>query len=419
MTAAFLDSPTFVSLRRHRNYRLYFYGQLVSQFGNWLQNSAQAWLILDLTHSAQAVGVLGFCLYSPYAVLGLIGGALADRVDRQRMMMVTQTLMAFCAVALTVVTWLKVDAVWVIDVIAAVRGTVMVFNNPSRQALMVQLVGRAELQNAIALNSSINNGARIIGPGIAGLLIASFGITICFAINAVSFIAVLFALATMRRSEFHGEGFTRKREPLLRSIVEGLRYAKRTKTVAIVLTMLLMNSTLAINFNVLLPVLARQTLHGGPETYGLIASVFGLGAFIGALISASRGRSSRRWLLRAVGGFGLAQLFLATQATLWTVILGLLACGICYTIYTSQTNATVQLATPGFLQGRVGGLYNYVFIATGPVGSLLAGWLCQISGSALAFGLGGTVVLGMTLFGLLTAPWPMPTRSRSRRLRRT
>jgi MFS family permease len=223
----------------------------------------------------------------------------------------------------------------------------------------------------------------------------------------------------MRRSEFHAEGFTRKREPLLRSIVEGLRYARGTKTVAIVLLMLLVNSTLAINFNVLLPILARQTLHGGPETYGLIASVFGLGAFIGALISASRGRASRRLLLRASAGFGVAQLFLATQHTLIPVIGGLLACGICYTIYTSFTNATVQLATPGFLQGRVGGLYNYVFIATGPVGSLLAGWFCQVSGTALAFGVGGVVVVGMALFGLLTAPWPMPTRSKSRRLRRT
>jgi len=395
-------------LRRHRNYRLYFGGQLVSQIGTWLQNAAQAWLVLDVTHSAAAVGVLGFFLYAPYALLGLIGGALADRWNLQRVMMATQTAMAVCAAALAVVAYLHVDRVWVIYVIAVIRGTILVFNNPSRQALMVELVGRAELPNAIALNSSLNNATRVVGPAIAGVLIATVGVAACFALNALSFIPVIVAITAMRPSEFHGVP-RRARGPLLLSIRDGLSYARHTRTVAVVLTMLFVVSTVSINFNVVLPVLARYTMHGGPQTYGTVTAIFGLGAFAGAIVTASRRRTSPTLLLAAAAGFGAAQLAVATQRTLPGVAIALFATGVCYTIYTSSSNALVQLATPGFMQGRVGGLYNYVFLATGPIGSLLAGWLCESGGAPWAFLAGGAAALAMALTGTLLRPWPMPT----------
>lgn len=367
--------------------------------------------MLDLTHSAQAVGVLGFCLYVPYAVLGLIGGALADRFDRRRMLIMTQSLMALLAGALALVVYFKVDSVLVVDLIALARGTVLVFNNPSRQALIVQLVGRRELPNAIALNSGLSNATRIVGPAIAGVLIAAVGVTICFALNAISFVAVIVALAAMRPSEFLAELHVRNRVSLLVSIREGLRFASRRKAIAIALAMLFTISLLAINFNVLLPVLARQTLHGGPEVYGFIASAFGLGAFTGAMISASRRRASVTLLLIAAGGFGAAQLLVAFQQSAILAAVSLFITGVCYTLYTSSTNAIVQLATPGFLQGRVGGLYNYVFIGSGPFGSLLAGWLCEVGGTELAFVIGGLSAIGMTLAGTLLRPWPMPSGS--------
>jgi MFS family permease len=404
---SFLDSATFASLRRHRNYRLYFGGQLVSQVGTWLQNAAQAWLVLDLTHSPAAVGLLAFCLYTPYALLGLIGGALADRWDRQRMMILTQTAMACCAGALAVVAYLHVDAVWVVDAIAVIRGTIMVFNNPSRQALMLELVGRAELPNAIALNSSLNNATRIIGPAIAGVLISTVGVGACFALNALSFIPVIVALKAMRPSEFHGST-RRVRTALLLSIRGGLAYARHTKTVAVVLAMLFVVSTVSINFNVVLPVLARFTLHGGPTTYGVITAVFGLGACSGAIVTASR-RTSPTLLLAAAAGFGVAQLLVATQRTVLGVALALFATGVCYTMYTASSNALVQLATPAFMQGRVGGLYNYVFLATGPLGSLLAGWLSERYGASSAFWAGGVAALVMAATGSFLRPWPMPT----------
>jgi len=409
--SSLLRSPTFRSLQRHRNYRLYFAGQSFSQLGSWLQNAAQSWLILDLTHSAAAVGFFGFCLYAPYAVVGLFGGAFADRFDRRRLLMVSQSGMAACAIALAVVAYVHDGRVWVIDAIGFIRGIVLVFNNPARQALIVELVGRKELSNAIALNSSLSNAARIVGPALAGILIASFGIATCFALNAVSFVAVLIAIGAIRAEELHREPRRLVRPPLLTEVRYGLDYARKTKTLAVVLTMLAVISTLAINFDVLLPVLARVTLHGGPQTYGFITSCFGLGAFSGALISASRRRASRNLLLAAAAGFGAGQLLVATQETAYGVAAALFATGICYTIYTSSTNALVQLATPGFLQGRVGGLYNYVFLATGPFGSLIAGRLADLGGARLTLLAGGGAALVMAAFGLAARPWPMPTGS--------
>ena len=410
------DAQIFASLRRHRNYRLYFSGQLVSQIGTWLQNAAQAWLVLGITNSPEAVGVLSFFLYLPYAILGLIGGALADRWDRQRMIIITQTLMALCAAALAVVAYMHVDSITVIDAIAFVRGTVMAFNNPTRQAIMIQLVGRSELPNAIALNSSLNNATRIIGPAIAGVLISSVGVGLCFALNAVSFVAVIFALMIMRRDEFFPTG-SNARTPLIKSIKDGLVYARRTKTVAVVLTMLFIISTVSINFQVILPVMAKNTLHGTAQTYGFIWSVFGLGAFVGAISAASRKRISRRLLLWAAAGFGLAQLVVATQSTVIGVSIALFVTGICYSIYTSSSNSIVQLAVPMHMQGRIAGLYNYVFLASGPLGSLLAGWLAE-RGAPLAFIAGGVAAVVMAFFGYTQRPWPMPTGTHRPRRRR-
>ncbi|HUA08407.1 MAG TPA: MFS transporter [Candidatus Acidoferrales bacterium] len=397
------------SLQRHRNYRLYFAGQLVSQIGTWLQTAAQSWLILELTHSAQQVGVLGFCFYSPYALLGLVGGALADRWDRRMTLLWGQVAMAVCAALLATAVFAHFASVWFIDAIAVLRGTVLVFNSPARQALIVQLVGRSELGNAIALNSSLNNGTRIIGPALAGVLIETTGLGTCFALNAISFIPVIWAIAVMRTGEFHAQAEQRRSGTLMESIRAGLHYARHTKTVAIALAMMFVVSFFAINFNVLLPVLAAQTLHGGAQTYGWIAAIFGLGALIGALVAASRSRASRTLLIVACAVFGVAQCVLALQHRFDGVALALLATGIAYTIYSASTNALVQLATPGFLQGRVGGLYNYVFIASGPIGSLLAGWLCDYGGTGLAFLTGGIAAILMALAGILTRPWPMPT----------
>ncbi len=273
--------------------------------------------------------------------------------------------------------------------------------------MMIQLVGRSELPNAIALNASLNNATRIVGPAIAGVLIATVGVAACFALNAISFVPVIVALAVMRPAEFFATG-TRARTPLLQSIRDGLVYAGKTKTVAVVLGMLFVVSTVSINFNVVLPVLARNSMHGNAQTYGFIAAMFGLGAFIGAIIAASRTRVSPALLLAAAAGFGVAQLIVATQRSLLGISLALLATGVCYTLYTASSNTIVQLAVPPHVQGRIAGLYNYVFLASGPLGSLLAGWLAE-RGAPLAFVAGGVAAIVMALGGYLLRPWPMPT----------
>jgi predicted MFS family arabinose efflux permease len=273
--------------------------------------------------------------------------------------------------------------------------------------MMIQLVGRAELPNAIALNASLNNATRIVGPALAGVLIATVGVGTCFALNAISFVPVIVALAVMRPAEFFAIG-NRARTPLLQSIRDGLVYARRTKTVAVVLAMLFVVSTVSINFNVVLPVLARNTMHGNAQTYGFIGAMFGLGAFIGAIVAASRTRVSRGVLLGAAAGFGVAQLIVATQQSLAGVSLALVATGVCYTLYTASSNTIVQLAVPAHMQGRIAGLYNYVFLASGPLGSLLAGWLAE-RGAPLAFVAGGVAAVLMAVLGFVLRPWPMPT----------
>ena len=371
---------TFSSLRNHYNYRLYFGGQFVSQTGTWLQSAAMAWLVLELTHSAFDVGLLAFWQFGPYALLGLFGGALSDRLDHRKTLIAMQIVLGLCSTLMAVLTLTHVVTVWEAYAVAAARGMALILNNPSRQAFIFQMVGREELPNAIALNSSIVNATRILGPGVGGILIAAFGVGVCFSLDAISYAAVVVALLLMRVSELLPIE-RRGRPPVLRSIREGLDYSWRTPTVLLALTLFLLICIASINFSVLLPLVASNTLRSGAEIYGLLTACFGAGALIGALISASIGRASWPILLASAAGFGIGELVLAPQNTVVGAVILLLITGICYTLYTSNTNSLVQLATPGYLQGRVAGLYSYIFSGTNSFGSLLAGALADHGGT--------------------------------------
>jgi MFS family permease len=391
---------TFSSLRQHYNYRLYFSGQFLSQIGTWLQSAAMAWLVLELTHSAFAVGLLAFWQFGPYVVLGLFGGALSDRLDHRVTLIVTQIALALCSGSLAVLTILHVVTVWEAYGIAAIRGTVLIMNNPSRQAFIFQMVGRGELPNAIALNSSVGNATRIIGPGLGGILIAAFGVGICFSIDAISYVAVIVAMLMMRLDELlpiekHGN------PSMLRGIGEGLGYVKRTPGVWLALTLFFFICTASINFTVLLPVVASSTLHSGAEVFGLLTACFGAGALIGALISASLSRGTWPILLLSAAGFGIGELVLSPQRTIIGVVLMLILTGICYTLYTSNTNTLVQISTPGYLQGRVAGLYSYIFSGTSSFGALLTGALAASGGTQLAFIVAGSTALLCAALGYI------------------
>jgi MFS family permease len=388
-------SRTFASLKRHRNYRLYFGGQVVSLSGTWMQNVAQAWFIIVLTHgSAFAVGALALCQFGPYALFGLFGGSLADRLNARRTLVFTQSASMFIAVALSVLALTHTAQVWEVFVLAAASGSVLILDTPVRQAFTIQMVGRSELPNAIALNSSLFNASRIFGPAIAGLLIATAGVGICFLLNAVSFLAVVGALLLMRDSELYTIDRGGRRPTLLRGVGEGLAYAWRTPTIRLVLLLMLVISTLAINFNVLLPVLAAHTLHAGPEVFGILSASFGVGALAGALTAATLARASLRLLLFGAVGFGASLLVLAPERTVWAACVALVLTGFSFSLYGSQSNSSLQMVVPDRLRGRVLSLYGYVFFGTAPLGGLFTGWMTGAHGTDVyLYVVGGTTVL--------------------------
>jgi MFS family permease len=410
-----MNRRAFASLRKHRNYRLYFVGQAVSQTGTWVDKIAQAWLVLALTHSAVAVGVLAACQFVPFSVLGLFAGVVVDRLDNWRTVVVTQAVRMAIALTLAVIVLAGVVQVWMVYALAVATGVVLVLDAPSRQALTFRMVGRRELPNAVALNSSLFNAARIVGPGLGGLLIAAFGVGIAFVLNAASFVAVLAGLLLMdSRSLVELDRGEKRRQTLVTGLREGLAYARRTPEVRLVLTMLVAISTVAMNFNVLLPVLAKKTLESGPGVFGLVAACFGAGALVGGLVSAALSRASWRAIVAGAGGLGLAELLLAPQRSLVPAVLLLFVAGVCFTVYTANSNAVIQLGSPDHLRGRVIGFYYFAFNGLAPLGGLLTGWFAETGGTLLAF-----AVAGATTAAVAAAALPQLPRVRADRRART
>jgi MFS family permease len=402
VTAAFLraNRRTWASLRKHRNYRIFFSGQVVSVTGTWMQNIAAAWLVLQLTHSPVAVGVLMLCQFLPATVLGLFGGVLVDRLDVRRTVIGTQAASMAFAAALAGLTLGGAVAVWHVYLLAGLRGVSLVLDHPARQALTFQLVGRRELPNAVALNSSLFNGARVVGPALGGAVIAASGPGVCFLLNAVSFLAVLVSLRLIRPAELVPLDRGEERPTFVRGMREAFAFLHRVPLAAVVLTVVLFVTTLSFNFNVLLPVLAKRTLEEGPGIFGVVTACFGAGALLGALASAAISRASPRLFLAGTGAFGLAELALAPQTTLGAVGPLLFLTGLAFTLWTSNANATLQLAAPDHLRGRVMGLYYVAFNGAGPAGGVLAGWLAATGGTALAFGVAGSAALAVTVAAL-------------------
>jgi MFS family permease len=420
VTAAFLaaNRRTFASLRKHRNYRLFFAGQVVSTIGTWMHNIAAAWLVLSLTHSAVAVGVLAVFQFLPFTLFGLFAGVLVDRFDARRTVILTQAASLVFASLLAGFTLTGDIAVNLVYGLTALRGAILVLDAPARQALTFQMVGRDELPNAVALNSSLFNAARVIGPAVGGGVVALAGAGACFAINAVSFLAVLAALLMMRREEFLPIERAEERPTLFRGTLEAFAYVRRTRTAWLVLLVVVVVANLSFNFNVLLPVLAHS-LGGGPGVFGIISAFFGFGALTGALVSASRGRASWGILLAGTAGFGAAELALAPLGSVIGVSALLYVTGLCFTTWTSNANSLLQLAAPDHLRGRVVGLYFFAFNGAGPLGGLMSGWLAERGGTRLAFAVAGTSALLVAGFAAWTIAGrtTLPGRFRMRRRR--
>ncbi len=388
---------TFSSLR-YRNYRLFFLGQAVSQTGSWMQRIALSWFVLQLTHgNSLAVGIMAVAQFLPFTLFGLFAGVVADRFDARRLVLATQVSQLVTAVALTWIAFGGFAQPWMLYTVAFLNGTILVLDVPSRQQLTYRMVGRDTLPNAIALNSSLFNASRIFGPSLAGIILGFAGVGVCFMVNAVSFLAVLLGLFAMRASEFFPvERF--ERPSMLRGTREGLSYVRKQPRMRIVLGLTLILSTFCFNFNVTLPVLAYTTLHTHAFVFGVLSAVFGAGALAGALIAASRGRASGKVMIIGALVFTGSELLLAPmhEAVLAGTLLFFTGAG--FTVWSANSNASMQLAAPDHLRGRIIGIYFYAFNGTGPLGGLIAGALCAAGGTEAAFLFAGVV-------GLAGAAW--------------
>ena len=386
---------TFSSFR-YRNYRLFFTGQLISQTGSWMQRIALGWYVLELTHNdAFAVGVMAFAQFLPYTLFGLFAGVFTDRLDARKLVIATQLGQTISAIVLTWIALAGFGRPWMLYTIAFVNGTVLVLDVPSRQQLTYRMVGRESLPNAIALNSSLFNASRIFGPSVAGILLGFAGVGVCFLVNAISFVAVLISLLLMRTRDFF-ELETFERPSILAGTREGLAYVRRQPRMIAVLTLTVLLSTFCFNFNVTLPVLAKITLHGHGAVYGFLSAVFGAGALAGALIAASRARASTKMLLGGSFVFTFAEALLAPAHNEFAAGLLLFLVGAGFTAWSANSNASMQLAAPDRLRGRIIGIYFYAFNGTGPLAGIFAGWLCAQGGTELAFALAGIIGIAST-----------------------
>jgi MFS family permease len=384
------DTPTPASLGalRHRDFRLFWIGQLISQIGTWMQSVGQAWLVLELTRSPFQLGLVTALQFTPILFLSPIGGALSDRIGKRQILLVTQTTMMVQALALALLVWSGHVRYWHVAILAAIYGLGRAMDIPARQAYVTDLVGKFDLPNAVALNSVVFNGARIVGPAVAGLLIARFGVTVAFALNGVSFVAVLAALAAISTD---GRPDPAGRLGIREGLLGAVSYATGTPPVAFTLGLLVAVSLLVLNFNVVVPLVAHTVLHQGARGFGLLMSALGAGAVAGAIGLAllRRGRPPLWHLAASAAALCVGITMLALVGRFESTAALLAALGCCQIFFTTSCNTTLQLVTPDALRGRVMGLYALTFAGMTPFGSLLVGSIAEHLGVRVACALGG------------------------------
>ncbi len=377
-----------------RNYRLFASGQLVSLIGTWMQTVAQSWLVYRLTDSALLLGLTGFASQIPVFLLSPLGGVIADHIDRRRILLATQAVSMTLALTLAAVTLSGAVEVWHIFTLAALLGVANAFDIPARQAFVVSLVPRATLPNAIALNSSMFNGARLLGPAVAGAVVAAVGEGWCFLINGVSYIAVIAALLRIEtrpaRGSAAGDASTWER------IVEGFAFAWRTPPVRALLVLLGVISLMGMPYAVLMPVFADRILGGGASSYGILMSASGLGALAGAGVLALRQdlHGLGRWIAIASGCFGLTLAFFSLSRALWLSAALLVPAGFFMMIVMASSNTLIQAMVPDRLRGRVMSVYSMMFMGMAPLGALMAGTLADPIGAPATVAIGGVICIG-------------------------
>lgn len=394
--------PSGLRALNHRDFRLLYGAQLLAQTGSWMQSVAQSWLVLELTNSPFRLGLIGTLQFGPVLLFSIVSGVVADRASKRRLLMATQATFAFQALVLA---WLAATgqvAYWHVAVFALLAGVANVLDGPARQALVMELVGKADVINAVALNSASFNTARIVGPAIAGLLIARFGVTPAFVLNGVGFLGAIAALAVLAEPSLpaHRGGAT-----IFEEIAEGLRYALRTPRIRLVLGVLLVVSFCVFNFTVYVPLLARDVLGLGAEGFGFLMTALGIGAVAGALtIGTSGPRHPELPALLTAAAIALAGLLgLAAAERFWVAAAILAVTGFSGTVVLAGCNTTLQLGTPDGLRGRVMSLYLLAHGGMFPIGAFVIGAISERWGVSRAFLVNG--VAGLAALALIVAWW--------------
>ena len=392
----FALSHTLAALQ-HRNYRLFFFGQLVSLIGTWMQNVAQAWLVYALTSSPFKLSLVVFCSGVPVLAFSLWAGVVADRVPKRRLLLATQTFMMTLAFILAADVLLGTIQWWHIAILAFFLGTANAFDGPTRQAFVVEMVGRKELMNAIALNSAMFNTARIVGPAVTGIILAAVGAGWCFVLNGVSFLAVIAGLLLMDVKPYVGATST---ESPLTQMREGLSYIWHSPTVRPLITLVAVSNMFALGYMALLPAFAQDVLHAGTVGYGFMSTAIGVGALAGALVIASLGNYQRKGLILTVGNllFPVMVIALSLSKSFHLTIGFLVVAGFAFMTQNATANTLVQTTVPDALRGRVMSVYMMVFVGFFPIGSLIAGTVAEHFGVPAGAALGGIIALAYGLY---------------------
>lgn len=382
---------TFSALR-HRNYRLFFFGQMISQIGTWMQTTAQAWLVLELTHSAWLLGLVGVLQYLPVMVFSLFGGVLADRMPKRTLLLVTQSIALVQAAVMWILVITGTVQIWHIMLLAALLGVSNALDSPTRQSFVGEMVGREDLSNAIALNSSLVNMARVLGPGLGGVLIALLGVAPLFLLNAISFIAVIIGLFMIDSRTLHSLPSRRtndKKISTAQSLREGLVYVWHMPTVLLVTGVVGVIALFGINFNVTLPLFATDVFHTGSLGFGFISAAYGLGALFSALwVAWGNRKPSIRFLLIAAFAFSVLEIAFALSPFYLLSFPLLAGVGFAQVVMIATANTTIQTVTPNALRGRVISVFLLVYAGGMPLGNLLAGGLTTLFGAPTAFLIG-------------------------------
>ena len=381
----------------HRNFRLFFSGQLVSLVGTWMQTVAQGWLVLTLTNDPLALGIVTACQFLPVLVFGLFGGLIADALPKRPTLVVTQVVAMTLALTLGLLTFTDSVQVWMVYLLAIGLGFVNAVEMPVRQSFVVEMVGRADVANAVALNSAVFNGARVVGPAVAGLVIGVVGIAACFFLNAASFLAVLIAYLLMRDSELLAAprmAVAHTVRGVAEQVGEGVAYVRRTATVRLAIVTLGVVATAGMNFSVLVPVYARDTLGGDATTYGFLMAATGVGSLACALMIAAGLRPTLRLLVFGAAVLGASLVTLSAVQSVFVALPVMLLLGWAVIAIAATTNTIIQMTVPDRLRGRVMSIYTTVFAGSSPIGGLIAGAIAAAAGVAAALFVGGAVAVG-------------------------